>query len=108
QAAEELIAGFENLQQIAEDARNDIDDEDFLEKAEPYLNNLDIYGDAVEVAVNYLMTKKNGQSDKADEYQDQLRELMVQANKMPQMIGEQVVKPFLIDSMWGDLNVAEY
>src|SRR5699024_120400 len=33
---------------------------------------------------------------------------MVQANKMPQMIGEQVVKPFLIDSMWGDLNVAEY
>src|SRR5699024_8551157 len=86
QAAEELIAGFENLQQIAEDARNNIDDEDFLEKAEPYLNNLDIYGDAGEVAVNYLMTKKNGQSDKADEYQDQLRELMVQANKMPQMI----------------------
>ncbi|WP_010531954.1 beta-N-acetylhexosaminidase family protein [Lentibacillus jeotgali] len=108
QASEELIATFENLQQVAVNARKSIDHEGFLEAANPYLNNLDVYGNAGEVAVKYLMAKKNGQADQANEYQAQLRDLMIQVNKMPQKIGEQVIKPFLIDSMWGELNVVEY
>ncbi|QKY69353.1 beta-N-acetylglucosaminidase domain-containing protein [Lentibacillus sp. CBA3610] len=108
QAAEKLTASFENLQAVSENARETIENEAFIEAAEPYLNNLDIYGEAGEVAVAYLMAKKNNESDEAAMHQSQLKELMVQAYKQPQMVGEQVIKPFLIDSMWDNLNVIEY
>ncbi|MBP1947176.1 beta-N-acetylglucosaminidase domain-containing protein [Virgibacillus litoralis] len=106
--ADNLISEFDMLQQIPDTMRQNIDNEEFLKSIEPYLKNLDVYGEAGEVAVNYLIAQKEDQPDKASEYQEKLRTLMVQAYKMPQKIGEQTIKPFLIDSMWGDLNVIGY
>ncbi|GHI01120.1 beta-N-acetylglucosaminidase domain-containing protein [Neobacillus kokaensis] len=107
QAAEPLVAEFAKLQQIPEDLRQDIDNEEFLTAIEPYLQNLSVYGEAGKAAVHYLMAEKAGQSD-ADSYRDRLKDLMMQAYQLPQEIGKEVIKPFLIESMWRDRNVVEY
>ncbi len=108
QAADTLNEKFEKLQETAEDARDDMDNDAFLTAIDPYLQNLSVYGEAGEIAVNYVMEQKEDESDEASEYKKQLRPLMIQANKMPQKIGGEVIKPFLIDSMWDDLNVVDY
>ncbi|WP_245799299.1 beta-N-acetylglucosaminidase domain-containing protein [Virgibacillus siamensis] len=105
--AAELIAAFEEMNQMPEKLREELDDEDFLKSVEPYLQNLDVYGKAGVAAVHYLMAKKDGQQEKADQYQDELRDLMIQVNEMPQKIGASVIKPFLMDSMW-EANVTNY
>ena len=107
EVANNLITEFAELQQIAESVRKDLDDKEFLQAAEPYLRNLEVYGKAGEVAVQYLIAIKDGQTDKANEYKKSLRSLMVEAYKLPQEIGEQVIKPFLIKSMW-DPSVVSY
>ncbi|MFG6119345.1 beta-N-acetylhexosaminidase family protein [Thalassobacillus sp. B23F22_16] len=108
QAAEELIMKFEHLQQIPDDVRQQVDNEEFLDAIEDYLKNLNVYGEAGELAVHYLMAQKQGESEEANEYEEQLHPLMMEAYQMPQKIGQQVMKPFLIDSMWHDLNVIDY
>ncbi|MEH7009827.1 beta-N-acetylglucosaminidase domain-containing protein [Neobacillus niacini] len=108
QAAEQLTAEFEKLQQIPEAIRSDIDNEAFLKTIDPYLQNLTIYGEAGKVAVQYLMAQKAGQSDEANSYKDRLKTLMLQAYQQPQEIGKEVIKPFLIKTMWRDLNVVDY
>ncbi|MFJ7936059.1 beta-N-acetylglucosaminidase domain-containing protein [Sporosarcina sp. NPDC096371] len=105
--ANQLMTKFEEYQQIAITIRKDFDNKEFLQAVEPYLRNLEVYGEAGEVAVHYLMAITEEQTDKADEYKRNLRTLMVQAYKMPQQIGEQVIKPFLIKSMW-DPSVSTY
>ncbi len=108
QAAEELIMKFEHLQQIPDDVRKQVDNEEFLNAIEDYLTNLSVYGEAGQLAVHYLMAQKHGESEEANEYEEQLYPLMMEAYQMPQKIGQQVMKPFLIDSMWHDLNVIDY
>ena len=108
QEAEQLITEFKELQQIPETIRKDIDNEAFLTAIDPYLQNLTVYGEAGEVAVHYLMADKNGQTDEANSYNDTLKTLMMQAYQQPQEIGKEVIKPFLIDSMWRDLDVVDY
>lgn len=104
EVADHLITEFEALQQTPDKVREETDNEEFLQAIEPYLENLEVYGEAGATAVKYLM---EDQPNKADEYKKKLRTLMVQAYKLPQMIGEQVIKPFLINSMW-DQNVVAY
>ncbi|MFJ7727441.1 beta-N-acetylglucosaminidase domain-containing protein [Neobacillus sp. NPDC097160] len=108
QEAEQLIAEFNRLQQIPETIRKDIDNEAFLTAIDPYLRNLTVYGEAGEVAVQYLMAQKAGQSDEANSYKDRLKTAMMQAYQLPQEIGKEVIKPFLIKSMWKDLDVVDY
>ncbi|MGP4105946.1 beta-N-acetylhexosaminidase family protein [Virgibacillus sp. L01] len=108
QAADKLAADFEELKQISETLKQNVDNEEFLKAIEPYLQNLEVHADAGETAVNYLMAQKEGQSDEASQYEEELRTLMVQANKIPQKIGQKVIRPFLIDSMWKDLDVVDY
>ncbi|MFZ7946932.1 beta-N-acetylhexosaminidase family protein [Neobacillus sp. 19] len=108
QEAEQLIAEFNRLQQIPGTIRKDIDDEAFLTAIDPYLQNLTVYGGAGEVAVQYLMAQKAGQSDEANSYKNRLKTAMMQAYQLPQEIGKEVIKPFLIKSMWQDLDVIDY
>lgn len=108
QAAEKLIEEFESLQEIAAETRENFDDERFVETIEPYLQNLTTYGEAGDVAVKYVMAKEANQSDEARDYKNQLKALLIQAYKVPQKVGGKVIKPFLIDVMWDDLNVIEY
>lgn len=106
--AEQLIAEFEKLQQTPENIRQDIDDQAFLTAIDPYLQNLSVYGEAGKAAVQYLMGQKAGQADEANSYKDRLKTIMMNVYKQPQEIGQEVIKPFLIDSMWRDLNVVDY
>jgi hyaluronoglucosaminidase len=108
QEAEQLIAEFKELQQIPETIRKDVTDEEFLTAIDPYLQNLSVYGEAGKVAVQYLMAEKNSQTDEAISYKDRLKTLMIQAYQLPQEIGKEVIKPFLIDSMWRELDVVDY
>ncbi|AZU64316.1 beta-N-acetylhexosaminidase family protein [Neobacillus mesonae] len=108
QEAEQLITEFKELQQIPKSIRKDITDKAFLTAIDPYLQNLSVYGEAGEAAVDYLMADKNGQSDEANAYKDRLKTLMMQAYQLPQEIGKEVIKPFLINSMWRDLDVVDY
>lgn len=108
QEAERLITEFKKLQQIPETARKDINDEEFLKAIDDYLQNLNVYGEAGEVAVSYLMAEKNRQTDEANAYKERLKTLMIQAYQQPQEIGKEVIKPFLIDSMWRNLDVVDY
>ncbi|CQR46311.1 O-GlcNAcase NagJ precursor [Paraliobacillus sp. PM-2] len=105
--AEMLIEQFVELKQIPENIRQKVDNQAFLNSMEDYLNNLDVYGEAGEVAVKYVMAKKQDEETVSD-YRDQLYQLMMEAYQMPQKVGDQVIKPFLIDSMWSDLNVVDY
>ncbi|WP_174614431.1 beta-N-acetylglucosaminidase domain-containing protein [Virgibacillus ihumii] len=107
QAAEKLIAEFEAMNQIPENLRKQLENDDFLKAIEPYLQNLNVYGEAGEVAVQYLMAKAEDNRERAEEYHDQLRDLMIQANEMPQKIGQPIMKPFLMKSMW-ELSVVNY
>ncbi|CEG28705.1 beta-N-acetylhexosaminidase family protein [Bacillus sp. B-jedd] len=106
--AARLATEFKELQKISDNIRNDINDETFLKAIDPYLQNLSVYGEAGEVAVDFLMAEKNGQSDEAASYKERLKTLMMKAYKQPQEIGNEVIKPFLIESMWRDRGVIDY
>lgn len=106
--ADKLIEQFIALKQVPKKTNSDVDNQKFLKSIEDYLNNASVYGEAGEVAVNFSMAKKQGDTDKANEYKEKLNELMMEAYQMPQKVGNEVIKPFLIDRMWSDLNVIDY
>jgi hyaluronoglucosaminidase len=108
QAAEQLMAEFDRLRQIPENLRKEGSSEEFLNSINSYLQNLRVYGDAGYVAVQYLMAQKEGQANEVSALKNQLKTLMIQAYQMPQEIGERVVKPFLIESMWRNRHVSDY
>jgi hyaluronoglucosaminidase len=108
QAAEQLKAEFDRIRQIPENLQTEISSQEFLNSINPYLQNLKVYGDAGYVAVQYLQAQKTGEPSDASALKDQLKTLMVQAYQIPQQIGEQEIKPFLIESMWRNRHVVEY
>lgn len=108
QAAEQLMAEFDRLRQIPDNLRKESSSEEFLNSINSYLQNLSVYGDAGYVAVQYLMAQKAEQPNETSTLKDKLKTLMIQAYQMPQEIGEQEIKPFLIESMWRNRHVVDY
>ncbi|WP_172840485.1 beta-N-acetylglucosaminidase domain-containing protein [Virgibacillus phasianinus] len=101
QAANQLIAEFEEMQQVPEKLQQKMENKKFLTEAEPYLKKLALYGEAGAAAVNYLMAQQADDANKASQYKEKLKVLFDQSEQIPQKMGEGVIRKFLTDTLWG-------
>ncbi|ASN07301.1 beta-N-acetylhexosaminidase [Virgibacillus necropolis] len=97
-----LLAEFENLQTVPDRLQKNMDNKQFLEEIDPYLKKLELSGEAGVVAVNLLMSEKAGDSNSADQYREELTSLISQLDEIPQEMGKFVIKPFLIQAIYGE------
>ncbi|UOQ92587.1 beta-N-acetylglucosaminidase domain-containing protein [Halobacillus shinanisalinarum] len=102
QAAEHLIAEFENLQTVPERLEKQMENEKFLNEIDPYLKKLSLSGKAGVTAVKLLMAEKVDDSHAADQYREELMLHINQLNDIPQEVGKFVIKPFLIQAIYGE------
>ncbi|WP_243646995.1 beta-N-acetylhexosaminidase family protein [Scopulibacillus darangshiensis] len=106
QAAQNLIAEFEHLQTVPGSLRNKMDNDQFLQEVDPYLNKLEIYSKAGVAAVKALMAKKVDDSDRADHYKEKVKTLMKESDAISQKVGEYVIRPFLVKAVYGETVVS--
>ncbi|WP_245804710.1 beta-N-acetylhexosaminidase family protein [Halobacillus hunanensis] len=102
QAAENLIAEFENIQTVPERLRENMDNKRFLEEVDPYLEKLKLSGEAGVIAVQLLMAEKAGDSGEAEQYREKLMAKVNELEEIPQQVGKFVVKPFLFQAIYGE------
>ncbi|MEH7009826.1 beta-N-acetylglucosaminidase domain-containing protein [Neobacillus niacini] len=101
QAADQLLAEFKNLRTAPEGLRQNLDNEKFLQEVEPYLEKIELYGEAGELSVQALAAEKANDTEAAIEYKEQLKSLLKEIDAIPQKIGESAIRPFLVQGIWG-------
>ncbi|MFJ7934450.1 beta-N-acetylglucosaminidase domain-containing protein [Sporosarcina sp. NPDC096371] len=102
QAAKNLIAEFENLQQASASLRENMDNEKFLKEIDRYLVKLSLSGKAGVTAVNLMMAQKVEDSEVETQLKAELLSLMQQLDRIPQEVGKFVIKPLLIQAIYGE------
>ncbi|ASK64369.1 beta-N-acetylhexosaminidase [Virgibacillus phasianinus] len=102
QAAENLKAEFKNLQSAASSLRQNMDNRQFIDEIGPYLEKLSLSGEAGVTAVNLLMAQKTGDTEAEKQLKKELTSMTDQLDQIPQEVGEFVIKPFLIQAIYGE------
>ncbi|CQR46310.1 O-GlcNAcase NagJ precursor [Paraliobacillus sp. PM-2] len=98
QIANKLIEEFKYLQQVPAELNQKMENEKFLSEVELYLEKLKLFGEAGELAVKHLTTDDE---EKKEEYKASIKSLLQQTDDMPQKIGDEVIRPFIAQSIWG-------
>ncbi|MED4203633.1 beta-N-acetylhexosaminidase family protein [Neobacillus mesonae] len=101
QAANKLLAEFENLQTAPERLRQNLGNEKFLNETKPYLEKIELYGKAGQLAVKALVAEKSHETEAAGQYRARLKSLLQEIDAIPQKIGETALRPFLVQGIWG-------
>ncbi|WP_338021712.1 beta-N-acetylglucosaminidase domain-containing protein [Bacillus pakistanensis] len=102
QAAEKLKDEFRELQTVPERLRQNMRNESFVNEIDPYLEKLALSGEAGEIAVDLLMAQKMEDINAESQYREQLISLISQLDAIPQEVGKFVIKPFLIQAIYGE------
>lgn len=101
-AAEGLKAEFKNLQLAATSLRQNMNNQRFIDEVDPYLEKLTLSGEAGITAVNLLMAQKAGEAEAEEQLKTELTSMIDQLDAIPQEVGKFVIKPFLIQAMYGE------
>ncbi|QCJ44657.1 beta-N-acetylhexosaminidase [Bacillus sp. S3] len=101
QAANRLLAEFGNLRSAPDRLRQQLDNEKFLNETKPYLDKIELYGEAGQLAVKGLLADKSNDLEAAVQYKEQLKSLLKEIDAIPQKIGESALRPFLVQGIWG-------
>ena len=93
--AQRLLAAFRAMRDAPARLRQDLDNPYFLQEADAYLQKLELYGRAGEVAVRMLLAATAGDWTAAGAYQQELEALQKQLSAIPQQVAPGVMDPFL-------------
>ncbi|XGA30571.1 beta-N-acetylglucosaminidase domain-containing protein [Virgibacillus sp. CBA3643] len=102
QEDEDLIMEFEILQRATDNLRQNMENGQFLDEIDPYLDKLSLYGEAGVTAVNLLMASKADETEEEEQYRDELLAQIDQLDEIPQKMGESVIDPFLTQAVYGE------
>ena len=89
------------MRTASEGLRQNLDNEKFLQEVEPYLEKIELYGEAGKLSVQALVAEKANDTEEAIEYKEQLKSLLKEIDAIPQKIGESAIRPFLVQGIWG-------
>ncbi|MCM3763730.1 beta-N-acetylglucosaminidase domain-containing protein [Neobacillus niacini] len=100
-AASKLLKEFEKLQKAPEQLREQLDNRKFLTETKPYLEKIELYGAAGQLAVKASVAEKLADTAAAAQYREQLKTMLQSIDAIPQKIGETALRPFLVQGIWG-------
>ena len=93
--AQQLLEEFERIQNAPNTLRNELGNERFLEEVSPYLDKMELYGQAGVAAVKMLILQhENGDQAPWDQRMI-LQERLEEAGEIPQKVAENLIEPFL-------------
>ncbi|MRG87321.1 beta-N-acetylglucosaminidase domain-containing protein [Salinibacillus xinjiangensis] len=104
--ANELLDKFTKLEEAPSELRNKLDNENFLDEVDPYLDKMELYGKAGKAAVHMLLAEKENDPAAVAEHKEQLESLLVELQSIPQTLGLGTVQPFFERVLYGE-NLAE-
>ncbi|WP_171016668.1 beta-N-acetylglucosaminidase domain-containing protein [Pseudalkalibacillus caeni] len=93
-SATELLAEFKRVQTAPDILREELANQNFLEETEPYLNKMELYGKAGELAVKLLEAQKGKDGEDVWKYRQQFDTTYKKAEAIPQLFGVDVFRPF--------------
>ncbi|MFJ7936060.1 beta-N-acetylglucosaminidase domain-containing protein [Sporosarcina sp. NPDC096371] len=95
EAAQKLLEEFERIQDAPAILRNELKNERFLEEVSPYLDKMELYGEAVVAAVQMLTLQQNKGDESSWDQRMIVQERLEKTYKIPQKIAVNVIEPFL-------------
>lgn len=93
--AQRLLAAFRAMREAPARLRKDLDNPYFLNETRPYLQKLELYGQAGEVAVRMLLASAAGDTGAVRAYRRELEALQRKLAAIPQQVAPGVMDPFL-------------
>lgn len=95
ESAQQLLEEFARIKNAPSILRNQLKNERFLEEVSPYLDKMELYGQAGVAAVQMLTLQQKNGDDAPWDQRMILQELLKQTNKIPQKIADNLIEPFL-------------
>lgn len=105
-AADVLLQEFTKLKTVPSQLRNTMDNQNFLEEIDPYLNKMELYGVAGEAAIKMAIAEQENDTQTAAEQRTLLQNTMEEMEKFPQKLSLGVIPTFLERVIYG-VNLAE-
>ncbi len=105
-AADVLLQEFTKLKNTPSQLRKAIENQNFLEEIDPYLNKMELYGVAGEAAIKMALAEQENDTQTAAEQRTLLQNTMKEMEKFPQKLSLGVIPTFL-DRVINGENLAE-
>lgn len=96
---DELIEELNRIEHAPDQLRHRLDNQKFLQETKPYLNKLELYGEAGKLAVQLVRFTEEGDMEQAWKTRLLLEEKMKEAKSIPQEVAADVMAPFLERAM---------
>lgn len=106
EGADVLLQEFNKLKSTPSKLRETLDNPNFLDEVDPYLNKLEFYGVAGEAAIKMLLAEQENNIEVAAEQKTILQDTMNELAKIPQKLSLGVIPNFL-DRALNGVNLAE-
>jgi hyaluronoglucosaminidase len=106
EAADALLQEFTKLKNTPDQLRERLDNPNFLEEIDPYLNKMELYGVAGEAAIKMVLAEQENDIQVAAEQRTLLQNTMSEIAKIPQKLSLGVFPTFL-DRAINGVNLAE-
>ncbi|MFP5111396.1 beta-N-acetylglucosaminidase domain-containing protein [Bacillaceae bacterium C204] len=106
EGADDLLNEFIKLKNTPHQLRNTLDNKNFLEEVNPYLNKMELYGFAGEAAIKMVLAEQENDTQAAMEQKTLLQNTMTEMAKIPQKLSLGVIPTFL-DRVINGKNLAE-
>ncbi|MFF5400545.1 beta-N-acetylglucosaminidase domain-containing protein [Peribacillus butanolivorans] len=104
--ADDLLKEFTTLKNTPSQLRKKLDNKNFLKEVDPYLNKLELYGEAGEEAIKMLIAKQENNIQSVEEQKALLEISMKEMEQIPQKLSLGVIPPFFDRALYGP-NLAE-
>lgn len=101
-----LLKEFKKLKDTPSRLRTKLDNQNFLKEVEPYLNKMQLYGEAGEAAIKLLKAKKEKDTQTAQNQETLLKNKLKEIDHIPQKLSLGVISPFFERVLYGQ-NLAE-
>ncbi|MEH7352644.1 beta-N-acetylglucosaminidase domain-containing protein [Neobacillus drentensis] len=105
-AADALLQEFTKLKNTPSQLRKTMENQNFLEEIDPYLNKMELYGVAGEAAIKMALAEQENDTQTAEEQRTLLKNTMTEMEKYPQKLSLGVIPTFL-DRVINGVNLAE-